>query len=303
LIHLKGKHQPPKVMANTNANCGSEVPGPAEIICTFQKNLRDERTASESKYGGSAVQIEGFELARGYKLCTLAKTEETFSFYRDIDNYELFDATRSAEIVLENITGYGKADETLGNVMKEAAKMLGELKTKMHDANNAACTMRNCLKSVIGFSSEPAQLTTITDAAKHLSEHSQKAAEAIVKIAGIHTFANVSSLKDHATRLSDGLKAAKTTMDAYIKKSGEDAKGAQKDLTAVIDSINTEQFTYDEELSKHRGLETTIAFICEGKCHPIDEVENICMKMSAVEQEPDAKEPAQQPPHARGDRD
>ena len=80
-------------------------------------------------------------MARGYKLCTLKKTDETWNFYHKLDNYEIFDFQKSAATIQAHIDGYAKTDDGLSNLIKDGSKLLTDLKTKLMDANNASCAM------------------------------------------------------------------------------------------------------------------------------------------------------------------
>jgi hypothetical protein len=272
-------------MANTSCNCGGETKTPGDIVCDYHKGLKDGRAATQSERDSSRILIAGSEMARGYKLCSLSKTEETFAYYRDIDNYELFDIQKSTEIIKVHINNYAKKDDELSNLIKEGSKMLNALKAKLLEANNASCAMRNCLQSVIGFGDHcvPDELTAVTDLARSLSEDGQKAAEAMVTTAGIHTFANLNTLKPFGEKLTQVVKDLKTLTDGYVKKAGEDAKVAQTDLTTVIDDLNKEEFDYFEQTSTLNAYDGTIRFICEGQCPSIGCVETICLEVSATE--------------------
>ncbi len=276
-------------MDNANCNGGGDLRTPANIVCEFQKGLRKEKAASKSRREKSIILIERSELARGYKLCTLDETEKTWDFYHDLDNYELFDFQRSAEIIKDDITrdktGYAKQDEALSKLIQESSKQLSELKAKLLKANNDSCAMRNCLQSILGFSDDsvPEQLKAVTDMARSLSEDSQEAAKAMVKIAGIHTFANIGTLKQLSEKFLQDVKELKTLTDGYITSAAEAEKAAQKEVTGIIDELNNEEFQLFEETSILNGIRSTIKFICEGECPPIECVEEICKATTAEE--------------------
>ncbi len=269
-------------MANTKINGNNGQKKPFNVICTYHKVLKDKKKTSESRVESVKKEVEFLEMLRGYKLCCLNIAEETHDFYRDLDNYELYDMQHSTELIQINVEAYKNKKLEMAKTVTDASKMLNDLKVKLHDANNAACTMRNCLKSILGFTDEniPEEINKITGSAKSLSENGQKAAEALIKIAGIQTFSNADSLKSFGQKLVDVVKLLKSASDEFIKKAAEEAKIAQVDLTKTIKDLN--QIEFDDFGAKNslNAVSSSIKFICEGQCQPIDEVGEICRKIS-----------------------
>jgi hypothetical protein len=288
-------------MANMKCNGSGDLQTPASIVCEFQRNLREERDQHQSQRNAYVVLIERAKMARGYKLCTLAETDETWNFYHDLDNYELFDFQSSAVIIQSHIDGYVKKDDDLGTLIKDGSKLLNDLKTKLMDANNASCTMRNCLQSVLGEDCLPDQLKAVTEIARELSENGQHAAEAMIDIAGIHTFANLNSLKTLAADLVTLVKDFKACTDGYIKQADDAIVKAQTDLTTVIKDLNEEEFQSFEETSLLNSTNSTIEFICEGECPPIECVEEICRETSTDSEKGGGQ--ARKPKWTTGDED
>ncbi|MDX2070782.1 MAG: hypothetical protein SFV55_20300 [Haliscomenobacter sp.] len=292
-------------MANPNANCSNGPTKPANIVCIYHKDIKDKMDVSLSEVSSSNTLISYYEMVRGYKLCCLSMAEETYDFYRDIDNYELYDMQKSTEIIQTNVEAYIKKNGDLAKSIKEGSKMLNELKVKLHDANNAACAMSNCLKSILAFpdGAIPKEITAVTQVAKTLSEDGQKAAEALVKIAGIHTFSNVDGLKSFSQKLAEAMKQFKTLSDDYMKKAAEDAKTAQTELTKSVDELNKTEFKCFGETSALNANNATITFICnDDECCPIERVEAIC---KAVSRKPEGEEVQGSKPggkYADGDR-
>jgi hypothetical protein len=294
-------------MKNDN-NCKRSNEGSNKLvgaICEHHRVLKDKKGVSESEIKASSILISYHDMVRGYKLCCLNMAEETHRFYRDIDNYELFDIQKSTEIIQANVDKHSKKNGELAKCIKEGSKMFNDLKVKLHDANNAACAMHNCLKSILGFTDDevPSEVSSITSLAKELSQDGQNAAEALVKIAGIQTFANVEELKPSAKNLVDKMKQFKKTTDEHIKKAGEDAKSAQAELTRVIEELNTEEFRCFEETNTCNGLTDTINFICEGKCEPISTVDDICEDVTKGTSEGNSQNPDQKQSGSRLGRD
>lgn len=272
-------------MPTSKSSSGRQLESGSAVICQYQRKLRDDCNAASSRSKAASENIGGWETTRGYKLCTLSAVEKTLDFYTAIDNYELFDALRSAEIIKTNVEKHIKTDDELGKAIDEAAKLLNEVKTKLLDANNAACSMHNCLQSIIAFKDgePPDQLAKVTRMAKDLSTDSREAAKALVTIAGIHTFAKITSLKEHAEALPKLIKELKTITDGYVKKATDQQKKTQTELTEIIDELNSAEFLQFGETSTVRGLAATKAFICQGPCPPFGQIEEICNELTRAE--------------------
>lgn len=299
-------------MANPNSNCTNGPTKPANIVCVFTKDIKDKIAVSTSEVSSSATLISYYEVVRGYKLCCLSMTEKTYQFYRDMDNYELFDMKKTTEIIQANVDAYIKKNGDLAKSIKEGSKMLNDLKVKLHDANNAACAMSNCLKSIIPKPDDPIfeKITDVTQSAKTLSEDGQKAAEALIKIAGIHTFSNVDGLKSFSQKLVEAIKQLKDLSDNYMKKAAEDAKTAQTELTTSIDELNKAEFKCFGETSTLNANDSTLGFLCadinenndNNECKPIDRVEEICMEVSKKPEEQGSPSGKSGGKYAKGDR-
>ena len=257
-------------------NCGAiaqETP-----VCKFHKKLTTEHALHKEGLEASQTKIEAWEIVRGYAICSLAKTEQTYEFYRDLINFELFDMKDSAEIIRVNIDEHVEKDTALGNSINQASKILNDLHVKLHDANNVACSMRNCLQNVLGFKDDkvPQELQCVTEPAKGLSKHGKKAADAMVKIAGIHTFSNLETLKPFGVNLSSKLSALEALVDELIETAEGDEKAGQTHLLGVLKELNKEEFSSFHSNAIVNAEKSTIDFICEGECEPIECVEIIC---------------------------
>ena len=287
-------------MADNNKN--STPPTPGNLVCEFHKKLKNERASHQSILEASLINIESFETARGYALCCRAKSEETAEYYRDLDNFELFDMKKSAEIIKVNIDNLVKQDTELGNMIKAASKLLKDLKMKLQDSNDAACQMRNCLQSLLNFKEHevPEELTCVTDLAKKLSKHGQEAAAAMVKVAGIHTFSNLETLQPFGSKLTETVTALKSCTDSLIATAKTDEEKAQGDLTKVLEELNAEEFKSFGTTGVVNAHNSTLGFICEGECQPIECVEEICKEIGKCESEADESACGQ---FATGDKD
>ena len=283
-------------------------PTPGNIVCEFHKKKEGERASHESTLAASAILIESLEIERGYALCGRAKAEETADYYRDLDNFELFDMQKSSEIIKDNIKVLVGQDTELGKGIAAASKSLNDLKKKLQESNDAACQMHNCLQSLLGFKDEKMsgkqelseKVTCVTDVAKKLSKHGQEAAAAMVKVAGIHTYSNLETLQPFGDKLTQAITALKSGNDSLIVTAKKDEEKAQADLALVLKNLNAEEFKSFGTTGVVNGYKSTLGFICEGECQPITCVEEICKEISKCESESDEHAHGQ---FATGDKD
>jgi hypothetical protein len=193
----------------------------------------------------------------------------------------------SAERIKTNIDEYVAQDDALGKLITDTSKLLNDLQVNLHDANNAACKMRNCLQSTLGFKDDemPEKLKDVTDEAKDLSKDGKKAAEAMVKVAGIHTFSNLETLQEFSTTLTDKLTALWTLTDGLITNAKADQEKAQDKLLEVLKQLNAVEFESFRTAAIVNAEKSTLGFICDEECESIECVEAICKDLGNKESE------------------
>lgn len=266
---------------NCSASIALETP-----TCKFYKNLKGQEENDISKQKVSTVNRESLEEQRGYAICGLSKSKATYNYYQDLANFELFHMKNSAEILKVNVDNLIKKDAELGKTIKDTSKLINDLQVKLHEANNTACSMRNCLQSLMSFKDDkiPIELECVTKQAKQLSKHGKDAADAIVNVAGIHTFSSLEILQPFATRLIEKLSALQGHTDSLISKARESEKKTQAELTDVLKNLNKEEFESCRISSNINAYDYTSEFICkEAGCQSayqlIKNVNTICEEL------------------------
>jgi hypothetical protein len=256
-------------------------------VCKFHNKLTVDHALHTEGLATAQIKIEAWEIVRAYAICSLSKYEQTFEYYRDMTNFELFDMKDSAEIIKTNIDEYVKQDTALGELISDTSKLLNDLQVKLHDANNAGCTMRNCLQSIMGFKDNdvPHQLKDVTEPANELSKDGKKAAHAMVSVAGIHTFSNLETLKPFSSDLSEKLTALKTLTDSLMNTANTDQENAQVELDNVLKQLNAHEFESHGLKDIAKAEDRTLEFICGEQCEPIECVEEICKELGNKESE------------------
>lgn len=266
-------------MATNNA-LAKETP-----VCKFHKEMTEGKKSSKDKRQVSQIKIASLKIERSYAACNLASSATTQEFYQNLNTFELSGMVASADIIKSDIDARAGLDTgELSTMIADASKLLGDLQSNLHAANNAACSMHNCFKSLLGKDNPiPPELNDVTDLAKKLSENGKDVADAMVKVAGIHTFSNLETLQPFAGRLVDKLKALKSSTDELAEGAGNDGKAARDELTEVLKQLNQEEFNCFHSTSEINAYTSTLDFICKERCEPITCVEAICKKLGGVE--------------------
>lgn len=262
-----------------------------KVICSYTKLKRDEKKSSRSNLKALRTHIEACEMVRGYKLCCFNILEKTYHYYRDIDNDELHDMHKSCETIQLKLDTYIQKSTTLATGIKDASKLLNDLKGKLQEVNNEACKLHNCLKSIFNPKDLPKSVKEITDCSKQLSEQGQKAAESLAVIAGIQSFADLSGLKNYGQTFTEAMKAFKKQNDDLIKQSSDELKIAQTDLSNSITDLDQKEFELFLENSNYNALDMTYDFICKEDCKPIACIEDICKELNESPEEPSVPTP------------
>lgn len=268
----------------TKTNCSvieRETP-----VCRFHKGQADSKKLEEGNLEVSRTKQNSLESDRRYAVCSLAKSEETFKYYRNMNNFELVDMVDSANTIKGKIDADVKADAELGKKIAETSKVLNDLHVKLHEANNAACSMRNCLQSLLGFNDNciPVELTCVLDSAKGLSDDGKSAANAMVNIAGIHTFSNIETLQPFATGLIEKLVVLNKLTDSLAANAKKDGESTQADLVKILTQLNKAEFDSFHITGRIAAHASTLEFICEKPCESICRVDEICGELGKKEE-------------------
>ena len=203
------------------------------------------------------------------------------------------------------IDGYITKNTELQKIIQDASKMLNDIKSRLHDAHNAACAMHNCINRIVDTETPSSNqsirslietLQRVTDKAKTLDTDSKNAAKAMVHIAGIQTFSDVDGLKAFGGRLCDGMKELKTDVDAYVKGAAEESITIAAEVSDVVVKMNNAEFDWFTHDTAVNGFDKILHFICNGECKNIDCVEEICMQMGS---ESDPMEQSKNAPYAQ----
>lgn len=266
-------------MARNNTN-GNGVITPDTTACKCHKSASDDKNTADSAVKAGKTSIESKETAKGYKICCLDRARETHEVYQDILSCIALGNYKKTEIVKKNVDEYIKKDEQIEKLINESSKMLGDLCTKLDEANRAACSMKTKIVSKLNKCTEKEskeitdKLDEIIAKSEDLAKKGLNAYESVVAIAGVQTFTNTESLKDFVTLLMEAIKKFKECVEANISSSALEVKTAREELNAIVEQIAQLLCDGKTQGTTAAGLKEVIKFLCEDKCE--DECIDVC---------------------------
>lgn len=283
-------------MATTSKESTNQTRTPNDIICDYLKTLKERKRDAEVKAETAKTRMQRANILRGYKLCCLELAETTHAYYQDMDNYELLDMAESAKLILEDVTTFAADIEALQNTIQSSSQKLIDVKTKLHDAHDAACAMYNCIDRNVELDKPKYEkikdaLDNVMEKARVLDSCSQDASDAMVKIAGIQTFIDGEGPTEMATDLKDQFAALRSDVEGYISAAAEDAVTAQTGVSEAVVTLNKDEFDRYEHTTDAGGLKKTKEFLCEEDCEHISIVDEICCSIGMVKDNSRPKEP------------
>lgn len=272
-------------MANMNGNDKGTTRSPETVICESLTAIRTEQEAAIGSKESSEILIDSKQTARGYKICCLKRAEVSHHYYQDILTCITLENHKKTTITQAHIVEYIKKDDEIEKLIKDSSKLLSELHTKIADANNAACTMANCVNSKIFPKSSKSKqdpdkvllkdaLTYILNKTKTLDEKGQNAFESAVTIAGIQTFTNTASLKAYVTTLMSAMESFKGCIESNISSTATEVTTIRAELNAAVEELAQVICDKNAFSTTCQGLDCVIEFICN--CHCDDGCIDIC---------------------------
>lgn len=264
-------------MASMNGNDKGNTRSPETGICESLTAIRTEHEAAIGSTDASLILIDSKETARGYKICCLKRAEVSHHYYQDILTCITLENYKKTTISQANVEAYIKKDDEIEKLIKDSTKLLNELHTKIADANNAACTMANCVNGKIFPKSSKSKqdpdkvllkgdMTEILNKTKMLDEKGQNAFESAVTIAGIQTFTNTASLKAFVTTLMSAMQAFKGCVESNISSTATEVTKIRGELNTAVEELAQVICDKNTFSTTAQGLESVIEFICTCTC-------------------------------------
>ncbi|MDT7828251.1 hypothetical protein RQM65_06210 [Pricia sp. S334] len=262
-------------MASNNGNDGG-TQTPDTVVCDYLTIVKKEQNTATSEQMADETTRLSKETAKGYKICCLDRASETHNMYQDLLSCVALGQYKKTEIIQTNIDEFIKKDDDIEKLISESSKLLGDLCTKIVEANDELCTMTNCVKNkVLSKSSKITEddRKAVDDCLKELNGESNKmvekgknAVESIITIAGIQTFTNTTSLKAFVDTLVEKMAAFKQCTEDYIESTGEEVEAAREELNAIMEELAQIECDAASEGTTVEGLQLLIDFICDCDC-------------------------------------
>ena len=285
----------------------------ADLATRIQTATADAASATTSQ--GSANSN------RQYKICAFNKTQDTLTFYANLDFCTAIEAQQNGIKIGDKITAIGKQYDDFQKKFNDALKAIKGLRTQLLDVENKAYDVGNqfedpCnveqvrkLKDVTNKTMVMEQLIKPADDA---SDQANLTFATAVDIAGIQTFSSIDSLKNFGMGLKDKTDGFKKNVDENSKKATDDLKKAQTELGKATETLIVGMLTSKDSavlLASEQATDGTLGN--DGFCGglPDDKIKTICQdienRFSQTEttESPNRPSKAPPPPRQKGYRD
>lgn len=275
-----------------------------EVDTVFYKYYLDKLKADiEAAQSGHKSAITDLRTAIGSqhsKWCLLSKANDTYQEYKTLDQCLSVVFDQGSDELAARIKQLEQRDMESVAAFNATHAAVKEMKKKVGDLKDSACKLRYALTDPCNSEQMKALNGQITnaDGKKSFEEITQlliaqaelactKANitfEVSVKVAGIHAYLNVASLKPLADALTKSADAFKADVDGNLKSAGDEWKKLYDDYLKIVRSINTNQLVVRAGKWKQYSLCSTKHYTCDPGiiCHPeIDSSETASMTPEA----------------------
>jgi hypothetical protein len=177
------------------------------------------------------------------------KTKQTFDFYSSIYYCQAVilckDAEQAQEMLKKNMDLAGTVKKGFDGivaslkVLKEKVKIVHDLSCKVDTASYDSCntTTKNLINAAIGpdkINETKQNRSKFAKEATKVLDAVDQACETSVNVAGLYSYTNVGTIKEHTDGLKAQADAFKADIEANLKNVEADLKNAQK---AVVEAL------------------------------------------------------------------
>jgi ABC-type transport system involved in cytochrome bd biosynthesis fused ATPase/permease subunit len=244
-----------------------------QVILDYKKNeLTPKLNAVQAEVNAAQTKTKSSESNRQYKICAYVKGQEVLNFYNTLDFCEAISAVATSGQIGDKIKKLdaknGELKKQFDDVVKAVKDLrakLSEVETKAYEAGDAFedpsnRDQINALDRMITVN----DMNALVDMADKAHDQSNGAFSTAVDVAGILTFANTESLKGFGDALSQKTADFKKNIDENVKKTTEDVKKSQQELSEASKSLMVNKLTAKDPSVDCTGLNKTDAFLGEG---------------------------------------
>lgn len=266
-----------------------------EIINQCIEDLKDQKKVHHANASASWKAIELKKEVEQYKTCCLVKSREIWDLYVNLDLCYVVKGYNRSVLIKGDIQTLCDKEKAMEKKLKDAVKMIKEVKTKLNDVVDEACKLDRCVKEEKrckkGLHDQLKNDKTSKewdDLLSCVEEHSVdcynlacKTFDAGVDVIGIQTFVDMDSLKTLAADLQTKMTDLKTDIHSVSAKAEAEWKKALEELLTVKAELVSGTFEKCRFVNAREGVMDTIDFLCNPQaCDDFEwELEEICRKV------------------------
>lgn len=258
-----------------------------EVDTVFYKfyvdKLKVDIEASQSGHKAALTDLRSSQNAQHSKWCLLTKADDTYQEYKSLDQCLTVTFDQGSDELVARIKQLEQRDQESVAAFNAAHAAVKDMKKKIGDLKDVACKLRygmndpcnsEQMKALNGqivsgdgkkSFGEIAQF--LIDQAEAASDKANTTFEVSVKLAGIHAYLNVGSLKPLSDALAKSIDAFKADVDGNLKTSGDEWKKLYDEYVKIKRGINTNQMMLRAAKWKQYSLCTSKHFTCDPGSH------------------------------------
>lgn len=261
------------------------------VFYNYNKDtLENEIKAAYSERMTAQTNRETAENMNGSKYCCFTRIDLTYEEYRQLDLCLSSVMDQGTDEVLAKITTLEQRDKEAVAAFTAAHLAIMDLKKKAGELKDAACKLKYAIPDPCNSEQLKALREHIVDdpntsgieqdfetiasnlivGAEDICAKANQTFEFTVKVAGIHAYIRIDSLKPIGTVLANAADAFKADVNANLKTYGEEWKKVWDEYVLSRRTISTAECAVDVSSWRQNALCDTKGFVCTPDCEPSD---------------------------------
>ncbi len=244
-----------------------------QVILDYKTNeLTPKLNAVQAELSAAQTKTKSSESNRQYKICAYMKGQEVLNFYNTLDFCEAISAVATSGQIGDKIKKLDTKNGELKKQFDDVVKSVKDLRAKLYAVEMATYEAGDAFEDPTNRDQIVALNRTLTvedmnklvEMADKARDQSNAAFNTAVDVAGILTFANTESLKGFSDALSQKTADFKKNIDENVKKTTEDVKKSQQELSDASKALMVNKLAAKDPSVERMGLDKTDAFLGEG---------------------------------------
>ena len=244
-----------------------------QVILDYKKNeLTPKLKAAQAELNAAQTKTKSSESNRQYKICAYMKGQEVLDFYNTMDFCEAISAVATSSQIGDKIKKLDTKNGELKKQFDDVVKSVKDLRTKLYAVEMMAYEAGDAFEdptnrdqiNALDRTITVAHMNDLVEMADKAHDQSNAAFNIAVDVAGILTFANTESLKGFGDSLSQKTADFKKNVDDNVKKTTEDVKKSQQELSDASKALMVNKLTAKDPSVDCTSLNKTGEFLGEG---------------------------------------